>query len=318
MQSIAFVLAYFGDLNATGYFPLFLRSCGQNPTVDFWLFTDDHTPYDYPHNVRVRYLTLPEVRARIQAVIPYPIILQVPMDLCSFQPAFGEVFAAELAPYDFWGHIDCDLILGNVRHFVTEDILTRYDKIYSHGHMTLYLNTPAMNALYRTGETAQALSRYAFTAGELSCFDEWGRGGGINGLCLRAGYPLYDAYDFDDIDVTRRAFWPVQLRRNEPYNAMAHLCYEKKGDQLLRHCLLYGALYTAPVLYTHFQKRAMTCPPALWQAEAYLIVPDEFLPIQPVDEAFLQRLRPDGLRWSYLVRRYRAAILRRLKRWERR
>ena len=31
--------------------------------------------------------------------------------------------------YDFWGHCDMDLIWGDIRNFITEDVLSKYDKI---------------------------------------------------------------------------------------------------------------------------------------------------------------------------------------------
>lgn len=312
MRTIAFLLPFFGKLNTTGYFPLFLRCCAQNPTVDFLFFTDDPTPYAWPDNVKVFPMTLDGVRERLQAVVPFPITLHTPMDLCSFRPAYGEAFAAELAGYDFWGHLDTDLIFGDLRAFLPEERLARYDKLYSHGHLTLYRNTPEVNTLYRSGDGGPEGCRYAFTAGVLSCFDEWGWRGGINGIFRREGRSFYDGYDFDDIAPWRRAFFPVQKARIEPYDAMRSLCYEYRDGQLLRHSLLYGGIDTAPVLYAHFQKRPMDCPEALWQEERYLIVPDRFLPAQPVTEAFLQGLRPDGLRWSYLRWRVQGAILRRL------
>ena len=64
MHKLAFVIPYFGKL-PTG-FPLWLASCRQNPSVDFLLFTDDRTGYDYPENVRVEYTTFEAVRALLQ------------------------------------------------------------------------------------------------------------------------------------------------------------------------------------------------------------------------------------------------------------
>ena len=51
MKSICYVVPYFGKFPVS--FPLWLVSCGANPTVDWLIFTDDTTPYDYPQNVKV-------------------------------------------------------------------------------------------------------------------------------------------------------------------------------------------------------------------------------------------------------------------------
>lgn len=49
MKTIAFVIPYFGKLPNS--FLIFLESCGINSDIDFFIFTDDRTDYDYPSNV---------------------------------------------------------------------------------------------------------------------------------------------------------------------------------------------------------------------------------------------------------------------------
>lgn len=55
------ILPYFGKFN--NYFPLFLRSCGANPSYDFLIFTDSAESYQYPSNVHVVPMTLEEFKA---------------------------------------------------------------------------------------------------------------------------------------------------------------------------------------------------------------------------------------------------------------
>lgn len=307
MKRIAFVLPHFGRLNHTGYFPLFLAGCAANPTVDFLFFTDDPTPFSWPANTHVTRLSFDALRERIQALYPFPIVLDNPLQLCNFKPAYGEIFAAELAGFDFWGHLDSDLILGDVRRFVTDRVLAEHDKVYTHGHMTLYRNDPEVNTLYRAPDPPPGRNtdyRRCFSRGLIDNFDEWGVDGGINAIFLRRGVRIYDRYDFDDIAVDRAAFTPALKRDNPPYHSMRHCCYEYRQGTLYRHALLYGGIHTAPVLYAHFQKRPMACRPEELEPGRYLIVPDAFLPWQAVDEAFLASTRKDGLRWAWL--RWRA------------
>ena len=49
--------------------------------------------------------------------------------------------------YDFWGYCDIDLIFGNIRKFITDDILDKYDKILSRGHFTLFRNKDSINTI---------------------------------------------------------------------------------------------------------------------------------------------------------------------------
>ena len=39
-KKIAFVVPYYGKF--PDYFPLWLKTCGTNPTIDFLLFTDEN------------------------------------------------------------------------------------------------------------------------------------------------------------------------------------------------------------------------------------------------------------------------------------
>ena len=75
MKSIALILPYFGNLNRSGYFELFLESCKNNPTIDFLIYTDDRTQYDYSKNVKVKYTTFEGLKEKIQRLYEFPINL---------------------------------------------------------------------------------------------------------------------------------------------------------------------------------------------------------------------------------------------------
>ena len=116
MYSIAYVVPYFGKFPKG--FQFWLLSCKCNPSIDWLIFTDDKTPYDYPENVKVTYWTFDQMKKKAQAIYDFPIFLERPYKLCDFKPAYGEIFADELKDYDFWGHCDIDLVWGNIRNFI--------------------------------------------------------------------------------------------------------------------------------------------------------------------------------------------------------
>ena len=62
MKSICYIVPYFGKLPSG--FQLWLMSCKMNPTIDWLIFTDDKTEYDYPENVKVNYCTFDDIRKR--------------------------------------------------------------------------------------------------------------------------------------------------------------------------------------------------------------------------------------------------------------
>jgi hypothetical protein len=173
MKSICYVVPYFGTLPKNG-FPLWLMSCAKNPTVNWILFTDDKTEYDYPENVKVYYTTFDAIRERFQNNFDFPIVLDRGWKLCDYRVAYGEIFAPELDGYDFWGNCDIDLMWGDIRKFYTEEMLENYDKFGFLGHSTLYRNTPEVNARYKTVIEGEMDYKTAFLGSEGHAFDEVG------------------------------------------------------------------------------------------------------------------------------------------------
>lgn len=134
-----FILPYFGKFPE--YFPLYLFSCGWNKDFEWLIITDDRTCYQYPDNVHVIYMTFHQLYELIQSKFDFQISLDRPHKLCDYRPAYGYIFRDYIKKYDFWGHCDPDCIWGDLKQFVTPDLLMKYDKIFTHGHLTLYRNT---------------------------------------------------------------------------------------------------------------------------------------------------------------------------------
>ena len=59
-KKICLIILYFGKL--PNYFDLWLNSCKYNSSIDFLIFTDDRTEYDYPKNVRVIYTSFEKIK----------------------------------------------------------------------------------------------------------------------------------------------------------------------------------------------------------------------------------------------------------------
>ena len=45
------------------------------------------------------------------------------------QPAYGVIFDEYIQGFDFWGHFDIDVVWGDIRSFITEEILKNYQII---------------------------------------------------------------------------------------------------------------------------------------------------------------------------------------------
>ncbi len=127
---ICLVIPYFGDF--PNYFDLWLNSCEHNPEINFLIFTDNKEKYVYPSNVKVVNITFQELKEKIQSKFDFKICLSRPYKLCDYRPAYGYIFEEYLKDFDFWGHCDLDVIFGNLKQFLTKDILNNYEKIYKY------------------------------------------------------------------------------------------------------------------------------------------------------------------------------------------
>lgn len=147
MKRIALILPYFGKF--PNYFQFFLESIRRNPTIDLLLFTDNEFNFDYPSNVHIHDMSFEQFKAKLQTRFDFPLThLQSPYSLCDFKPAYGYCLQEYLDGYDFWGHCDCDLIFGDIRNILTDNILSRYDRILTRGHLTLYRNDFSTNMAF--------------------------------------------------------------------------------------------------------------------------------------------------------------------------
>lgn len=182
-KKIAFIIPWGGELPA--YFKLWVTTCKYNPTIDFLIFTDSKTESMMPDNVKIYYKSFDELQELFQRKFDFPISLEQPYKFCDFRPAYGDVFSEYLEGYDFWGHCDMDLFWGDIRKYITDEILSKYDRIYSRGPCCLYRNTAEVNQWYRI-LPAKGFQDWkeVFQSSESCCFDEWaGHAGG--------GYFLY-------------------------------------------------------------------------------------------------------------------------------
>lgn len=282
-KTICLVIPYFGKLPAC--FVYWLESVRRNPTIDFLLITDDHYAYDYPSNVRVEYATFNEVRDRIQNKFSLPVVIDAPYKLCDYKPAYGIIFSDFLADYDFWGHCDCDLIFGDIRKFLTDEILEEYDRILSRGHLTVYRNSEEVSTRFLNRSVPGVDWTKALTSTGSFAFDERP----MTGRMWNALWPekLYDEdiladvsweySNFQCIDKILMGYWGGEFKATyKTYNYFeydnGHLYGVSEESS--------GSLSRREFCYAHFQKRALL--PLAKNFDRYIIADNAFLPYRVV------------------------------------
>jgi len=171
-KNIVLFVCYYGKL--PWYFDYFVHSCKYNQSIDFYIITDDlNYAAPLPNNVKLVYKTLNELSLIASEKFGFKINITNGYKLCDFKPAYGFIFSDLLTGYDFWGHCDIDIIFGNIRDFITDDLLENYDLIsvrhdWLSGCFLLYKNNDKLNTLFLSSKDYKKV----FTSDRHFCFDE--------------------------------------------------------------------------------------------------------------------------------------------------
>ena len=158
-KSIVIIVYWFGKF--PWYYYYFLHSCRYNPTVDFIIISDNQSVTHLPKNVYFIKKSPEEIRQLASKNLEYNVTLEPqPYKFCDFRPAFGVVFQDYIKDYTFWGHGDLDIIFGNIRNFITDEILDKFDVIslrhdYLSSWFALYRNNIKINYLYKQSRDYQ-------------------------------------------------------------------------------------------------------------------------------------------------------------------
>lgn len=171
-NSICLIYVYFG--NFPWYFDFFIKSCENNKSVDFIIFTDNDTSkYKQINNVIFNFVTLNDINKAFSHKLGFDIHIKHAYKLCDFKPAYGYLFQEYISDYQFWGVGDLDVIFGNIRDALTHEVLESHDVLfvrddYPTGFFMLYRNTEYTRTLFMKSKDYKKV----FTSDKHYCFDE--------------------------------------------------------------------------------------------------------------------------------------------------
>jgi hypothetical protein len=151
-SSICLIIPYFGKWPL--WFEAYLVSIQANPSIQWLCPTDCELPKQYPDNIKFLKTNLSDLNTLVNKIVEVEVPLS-PRKLCDLRLAYGDIFQNEIKEYDFWGFCDMDIIWGDIRKFITDDILFTYNIISSRkenisGHFTLIKNKEDLNFLYKS------------------------------------------------------------------------------------------------------------------------------------------------------------------------
>jgi hypothetical protein len=151
-KSIVMIIAYFGKWPDWIHF--FMASCAANPTIDWLIYTDCDAPENTPTNVRIRTLEFGDYQRLIRERLTPGFQAASPYKMCDVKPFLGFLHRDEIEGYDWFGFGDLDVVYGNLRRFITDDVLERHEVFSSHagrlsGHFALFENSLKHREMFR-------------------------------------------------------------------------------------------------------------------------------------------------------------------------
>lgn len=126
-KKVALLICYFGKF--PWYSHYFLHSCKYNPDIDFYLISDNVPFSTLPSNVFFIRRTIKDIEKIALKKLGFKININNSYKLCDFKPTYGFLFSELIKAYDFWGCGDIDVIFGDIRKFITNELLNNYDTI---------------------------------------------------------------------------------------------------------------------------------------------------------------------------------------------
>lgn len=299
MNKIVMIVPYFGTL--PNYFNFWLRSCEYNTEIDWLIFTDNEIE-SKSQNTRIIKISWIKFKEYVQSKFDFQLALNSPYKLCDLKPCYGFIFSDYIKQYDFWGHCDVDIVWGNIRKYVTDEILSKYDRIYRNGHFCLFRNIDFINKLFMKSKGLHYDYKHVLTHPESFVFDENGIPvrsrikellpwitkemdpfnsmkylGGMNTLSKDLNIRQYTNIDFDDIRQNQRSFFstrPVDGYTLQESQKQPSLYTYNKGV-LTRIVWTSLGVDITESLYIHLQKRKMSVD--VLNFDCYCIIPNRFV-----------------------------------------
>lgn len=319
MKKCCFIIPYFGKF--PNYFQLFLNSCKYNIDFNWLIFSDDVTNYNIPSNVRIVKMTFDSFKECIQSFFDFEIVLPTPYKLCDYKPVYGYVFHDYLSEYLFWGYCDLDVIMGNLNHFLTPDILENYDKIFCLGHMTLFRNTDENNRLFMSEYKGNLLYKKAFLTDKIVTFDEeWRDDNNINQIFLAEGkkvflkdYSMNPSISYNSF-VRNKYVGHIGCANSHGYQIehSKDALYVWDKGHVYRYFNEGKNLVREEFIYMHFQMRRMQISDIILTKDRFKIIPNKFLPLEvdEINEDTFRYIKTKGLcfhtqqlRWKRLKKK---------------
>lgn len=288
MNKIAVITTRFGSY--LNYIDLWLLSVAHNQSIDFFIVTDiqnEEGRYKYPPNIHLIYTSFEQLYERFQKFFDFPIVMDRPYKITEYQPAFGMIFEEELQGYDFWGYCDTDTIFGDLRAFLSDDVLEKNERIYFKDHLTLYKNNKKMRELFLSDSTKKWTYDKAFKTPYICYFGEETMTEITRSLNLK----YYNEANYADVLYKYFNFrLATETKNNTPQ------VFDWHNGKLFRVAWENGKIVRSEFSYIHLQKRNMKIDTNEID-KGFIIVPNKFISRKELTKEEIIKFGKDKLSW---------------------
>ena len=245
MKSIVIIFPYFGILPPQ--YKMWRESALQNPNIDFMFFTDANV--EPAKNILVHKMQFEQFQHLAQKAFDFPIVLDRPYKLCEYKQAYGYILQDYIKGYDFWGFGDLDLVYGDIRSFITEEVLN-HKFLLGWGHLTLLHNDEETNKYFMEKVDGYQYYKDAFSTSKITFFDEYGYNGCSDKWRKCRPDDCWLEEPFDNASKPKQSYHFNSLTRGWECVIFEHI-----DNKLYMLRFNHGRLEKKESLYAHFQHR---------------------------------------------------------------
>ena len=241
-------------------------------------------------------MTFDEFKVNAARKLGFMPCLPSPYKLCDFKPAYGLLFEEYLDGYDYWGHCDCDLILGDLNKLLIPVLDQGYDKVFAAGHLTLYCNTPENNRRFMKPLHGREIYREAFTTPKTYVFDEDNPDPGknpnrnnVHAIFLEDGASVF----CEDLSMNvsmlfdglrRSVYSPEDRNFHRPMSPPTRYYWDAGRIVGVSWESATESLESREYLYMHFHSRQLRMLPGTLVSSLVEILPDRFRAVRSLPE----------------------------------
>jgi hypothetical protein len=168
------------------------------------------------------------------------------------------LFQDQIKGYTHWGYCDMDVIWGKLDHFITDELLEQYDRLFIHGHLSIFKNTSLVNDYYKSDYSGVP---YQVAVGSKAHFG-FDESKGINAIYNQNRYPIWEQGVYADLKVDK---YSVYINAHDNYD---HQGLVYKDGQIIR---ILNNVFLDEWMYVHLQKRRiMVMPEVLYACDFVL------------------------------------------------